>query len=157
MRQPADVAHTQALHSPVFTSADIHELAGLSYRQINEWGCRGFLPCSRQGKAGWRRFSAFQTMALRIVSELHSRFGVPLVKQASLLAWMTERAATPTFAWALLIMRGGLPIYLVTDFQESEFMDEGLLGVVVGRGELADTSIIMRIDTHVNAVLEAMG
>ena len=157
MREPMDITHTLALHSPMFTSADIHELAGLSYRQINEWGRRGFLPCSRQRKAGWRRFSAFQAMALRIVSEFHSRFGVPLVKQASLLAWMTARTAIPTFAWVLLMMRGGLPVYLVTDLHESEFMDERLLGVTVATGELADTSIIMRIDTHVNAVLEAMG
>ena len=83
------------LHEPIFRARDLREVAGLSYRQLNDWDKRGAFPHQRTAKGEWRRVNALQAMALRIVSELRRRFGIPLQKQHHLLRWMFGEAPAP--------------------------------------------------------------
>lgn len=69
-------------------SGALRSVAGLTPRQVNEWASRGALPSSRNGSRGWRRVNAWQLMALRIVSHLHSEFGIPIGKLRNVQHWM---------------------------------------------------------------------
>ena len=84
-----------SLNQPKLRAADLRVLAGLTYRQLNDWERRGVLPHERSDQSKWRRLSAWQAMGLTIIAELHSRFGIPLSKQQNVLAWMMgERPTT---------------------------------------------------------------
>lgn len=63
-------------------AADLREILGLTYRQLNDWDSRGILRSfrdrSEESKAdGWRKFSIIDVIALSILSELKRR-GIPV-------------------------------------------------------------------------------
>lgn len=76
------------LHEQRLEARDLRLLTELSYRQIGDWDRRGVLPNSREDPAGWRRFSAWDAIAISVVSTLREEFGIPLNKQERLLWWM---------------------------------------------------------------------
>jgi DNA-binding transcriptional MerR regulator len=90
------------LDKPILAASDLRNLAGLSYRQLNEWDKREALPHERKGDTGWRRMNTWQAIALRIISDLHRQFGIPLAKLSSLLHWMLGNAPTQWEQWRLL-------------------------------------------------------
>ena len=91
-----------SLNETTLTAGDLRKAAGLSYRQINEWDKREKLPHERNGTTGWRRVNSWQAIALRIISDLHSQFGIPLAKLNGLLQWMLGNAPTQWEQWKLL-------------------------------------------------------
>lgn len=80
------------LSEPDLGSGALRSVAGLTPRQVNEWASRGALPSSRKGARGWRRVNAWQLMSLRIVSQLHSEFGIPIGKLRNVQHWMIGEA-----------------------------------------------------------------
>ena len=80
------------LNEPTLAASDVRELAGLTYRQLNEWDKRDALPHNRKGQTGWRRVNAWQAIALSIAGDLQRRFGVPVAQLARLTTWMLGRA-----------------------------------------------------------------
>ena len=82
------------LSTPDLSARDLRDLAGLSYRQVNQWDERDFLPHQRAGSKGWRRVSGWDAIAVTIMASLRDRLGVSLQKQRGLFQWMTGRAQT---------------------------------------------------------------
>lgn len=80
------------LNEPTLAASDVRELAGLTYRQLNEWDKRDALPHDRKGENGWRRVNAWQAIALSIAGDLQRRFGVPVAQLAKLTTWMLGSA-----------------------------------------------------------------
>lgn len=70
------------------TASDVEKVAGLSYRQLNDWEERGLLPTWRKSPSGWRRFTAWDVMELAILSRLRKFTGIPLGRLSKLLSWM---------------------------------------------------------------------
>ncbi len=77
-----------ALNDPDLGSGALRSVAGLTPRQVNEWASRGALPSTRKGARGWRRVNGWQLMSIRIVSHLHSEFGIPIGRLRTLQDWM---------------------------------------------------------------------
>ena len=103
------------LNEPTLAASDVHEIAGLSYRQLNEWDKRDALPHDRQGEAGWRRMSAWQAIALSIAADLQRRFGVPVARLAKLMNWMLGGA--PNLGQYVRLLRGE---DVLCDFSQEE-------------------------------------
>jgi hypothetical protein len=82
------------LDEPKIAAGDLRRVADMSYRQLNEWDKRASLPSQRTGEGGWRKVNAWQAMALRILSQLHRQYGIPLAKLQGLLRWMLGEAPT---------------------------------------------------------------
>lgn len=73
---------------------DLRKIAGLSYRQLNEWDKREFLVAERKSPRGWRSVDGWHAMALTIVADLRRQYGIPLSKQRMLLGWLLGRIIT---------------------------------------------------------------
>ena len=77
----------------VFTANDLFELAGLTYRQLNDWERRGALPHDRERDAGWRRFTAREVFALMVCAEIKAKFGTPLTRLKWVVDFMGQKGA----------------------------------------------------------------
>jgi DNA-binding transcriptional MerR regulator len=109
-----------------YTSKDVKEKAGLSYRQLNDWESRGAMPPGgREGERGWRRFSPKELFALMVCAEIRERYGIPVEKVRYVLECMLRKDADH-FQVALELMSYGLNIFLLTDFKETFVMDSDL-------------------------------
>src|SRR5207244_479409 len=109
-----------------FTSGDAKKLAGLSYRQLNDWDSRGAVPGGREGENGWRRFSPRDLFALMVGSEIRSRFGVPVESLRWVMQCMVQNDGRDHFRAAVELMRLGLAVFLLTDFKATFVMDSDL-------------------------------
>ncbi len=68
---------------------DLLKIAGLTYRQLNDWDERaGILSSDRSSKAGWRRFTGDEALALCICAKLRNQFSIPLEKLHPVLKWL---------------------------------------------------------------------
>lgn len=68
---------------------DLLKIAGLTYRQLNDWDKRaGILSSDRSSKAGWRRFTGDEALALCICAKLRNQFSIPLDKLHPVLKWL---------------------------------------------------------------------
>ena len=86
------------LRDPIYTAGDVTRLAGLSYRQINDWDARvGVMNSGRDSAEGWRKFNLLEVFALCVCAKLREELLVPLDKVGNLYRWMinpVERKST---------------------------------------------------------------
>ena len=126
MRTPKgdDARSTVDGDESIFTANDILELAGLSYRQLNDWQSRGALPDEPPDrKAGWRRFTSREVFAIMVISEIRSKFGVPLDRLKYVLDFMGQKGADHRRAAVELMAFTGSPVWLMTDFESTFELD----------------------------------
>ena len=57
-----------------YTARDLLQLAGLSYRQLNDWESKGVLPATADRRERWRRFTPRDLFAAMICAEIRRRF-----------------------------------------------------------------------------------
>ncbi len=108
-----------------FTAKDANELAGLSYRQLNDWEAKGAAPADRDGEGGWRKFSPKQIFALMVCNEIRRLYGTPLEKLRFVSRFMMQDEANHLAA-AIRLMKHGLHVFLLTDLEETFVMDSDL-------------------------------
>lgn len=109
-----------------FSSSEVLEAAGLTYRQINDWDDRGALPHDRESERGWRRFSAREIFVLMVMSEIHGRFGVPVSRLGYVRECMLQEEADHLTAAIQLMSWLGVGVWLLTDLEETFVMDSEL-------------------------------
>lgn len=108
-----------------FTAKGAKDLAGLSYRQLNDWESRGAIPSGRSNPEGWRRFTAKEIFALMICGEIRQRYGIPVEKIRYVREFMMAEKADH-LAVAVGLMEKGLTLYLLTDFAETFIINSDL-------------------------------
>ena len=103
---------------------DVRVLAGLSYRQLNQWESRGAVPHRRGRDAGWRRFSPHEVFALMVCAKVRRRLNVPLQS----LQWLRRRMllhGIDHLDAALRFINSGEDVCLLTDLRETLLLDSG--------------------------------
>nr|ADI23838.1 hypothetical protein [uncultured gamma proteobacterium HF4000_48E10] len=108
-----------------FTAKDAKKLAGLSYRQLNDWDARGAVPAERDKEGGWRKFTAKQLFALMICNEIRRLYGTPVERLRFVRSFMMQEGADHLAA-AIRLMAHGLHVFLLTDLKETFVMDSDL-------------------------------
>lgn len=143
-----------------YTARDVKNLAGLSYRQVNDWEAKGALPGGDDRGAGWRKFSPRDVFALMVCSAIRQRFGVPMEKVKFVHDFMHRDDADHLRA-AVSMMNLGLTVYLLTDFGETfimnsdlEFLDLMTHGFF--RADCPQGYVFLRINDIVNRLLGAL-
>src|SRR5258706_6942731 len=97
-----------------FTAGTIKKLAGLTYRQLNDWESKGALSSGRE-RTGWRKFSAVELVTLLVCSELRRQFGVSLES----LRWISSRLLSTRAAdIGRTCGPDALDLWLVTNLQD---------------------------------------
>ena len=108
-----------------FTAKDAKKLAGLSYRQLNDWDARGAVPAERDKEGGWRKFTAKQLFALMICNEIRRLYGTPVERLRFVRFFMMQEGADHLAA-AIRLMAEGFHVFLLTDLKETFVMDSDL-------------------------------
>jgi len=110
----------------LLTAKDVREVAGMSYRKINDWDERGSLPHQREHQRQWRRFSPNHVFQLMICHELQTKFGVPKKRLKWILDFMGQEGANHFKATLRLMSILGLEVWLLTDFEDTFILDSEL-------------------------------
>jgi len=112
--------------SSSYSSKDVHEVTGLTSRQLNDWDERGALPHERNGKEGWRRFSGRDIFALMVCSEFRRNLGIPVERLKFVKEFMSQDGANHLSAAIHLMGVLGVGVWVMTDFEDTFVMDSEL-------------------------------
>ena len=140
-----------------YTARDVREIAGLSYRQLNEWDRKGLLPGRDRDDRQWRRFTPRDVFILMVCSEFR-KLGVPLDRIKYARDYMTQEPANHFLAAVELMGTLGVPVLLVTDFKGTFVMDSVLEWIdLLAHGYLSDDSdgtfVMLKVNPIVNRIL----
>jgi len=143
-----------------FTAKNAKELAGLSYRQLNDWESRGAIPSERDKAGAWRKFTAKEIFALMVCGEIRQRYGIPVEKIRFVREFMMAEKADHLAA-AVRLMEKGLSLYLLTDFAETFIIDSDLefadlMRNGYFRADHPESFIFMRLNDIVNKLGSAL-
>jgi hypothetical protein len=144
-----------------FSSKDVQDVAGLSYRQINDWDARGVLPNDREGAGSWRRFTAKELFTVIVCAELRRHFGVSLSRLNYVREIMGhEEKNFLTWAYRLMVMLG-VEVWLLTDLEKTFIMDSeleflDLMGNGFFSGESERGYLFLKVSPLVNRLVEAI-
>ena len=122
---PFILSYAGPVEDRTFTAKDAKELAGLSYRQLNDWDARGAVPTERDKEGGWRKFTVKQLFALMICNEIRRLYGTPVERLQFVRSFMMREKANH-LATAIRLMAHGLHVFLLTDLKETFVMDSDL-------------------------------
>ena len=141
-----------------FSASDVQHLAGLSYRQLNDWEARGIGGTNDDRGAKWRRYSPKQIFALMVCAEFRKRFGIPVERLGFVQQFMFQDDADHLQAAVELMALLGVGVWIVTDFEDTFIMDSELeftdliaLGWV--RGEGSKAFVWLKVNPIVNRIL----
>jgi len=146
--------------NPMFTASEARTLAGVTYRQINDWDAKGALPSQRTKGSGWRRFDPKQFFVILVCAEIRKQFGVPIEKLAWLQKFMLQDGADH-FSAALKMMKHGLAVLILTDLSQHFHMDADfaigdLLGMGYCRCDEPQSYVLLLVNPIVNKMLQAL-
>ncbi|MGO8827489.1 MAG: hypothetical protein ACLQU9_19925 [Acidimicrobiales bacterium] len=106
----------------VFTANDVRAVAGISGRQLNDWGSRGALPHSgRAGDSGWRRFDLRGLFALMVAAAFREKLGIPVEKLGYVVEQMCDEEMDYLETSASSMVSLGIAMWVATDFR-GDFM-----------------------------------
>jgi DNA-binding transcriptional MerR regulator len=143
-----------------FTASDARKVAGVTYRQLNDWDLKGALPSQRRQISGWRKFDPKQFFVILVCAEIRKQFGVPIEKLASLQKLMLQDGADH-FSAALKMMRHGLAVLILTDLSQQFDMDADFaIAELLGRGycryDKPQSYVLLLVNPIVNKMLKAL-
>ena len=144
-----------------FTAKDAKKLAGLSYRQLNDWDARGAVPTERNREVGWRKFTPKQLFALMVCNEIRRHYGTPVKRLGFVTACMMKPEPVNHLAAMVKLMTRGLSVFLLTDLEETFVMDSDLeftdyMQLGFFRPEGTRPYIFLPLNKIVNRLLGAM-
>lgn len=136
---------------------DLLFVAGLSYRQLNEWEAKGALPSQRE-TAEWRRYTLTEAFVIAIAKTVRDSFGTPLES----LGWLTRSLLdlpNDPLRWAFAKMRDHhVSLFLRTDLKSYVW-----LGIDIDLGEEFEggaersedvaPTIVLQLNPIVNRIL----
>jgi len=157
----AKVPHSEIENSK-FTSADLREQAGLTYRQVNDWDSKGILPPGMRGdKRSWRRYTARELFVILVSAELRKRFGATADQLRWVQSVMLQEKANHFSAAADMMSVLGLSVFILTNFKstfimenELEFADLWKWGAF--HDEEQDSFALLHVNPLVNRLLAAL-
>ena len=143
-----------------FTASDARKVAGVTYRQLNDWDVKGALPSQRRRSSGWRKFDPKQFFVLLVCAELRKQFGVPIEKLAWLQKFMLQEGADH-FSAAVEMMKHGLAVLILTDLSHQFDMDADfalgdLLGMGYYRYDKPQSCVLLLVNPIINKMLAAL-
>jgi hypothetical protein len=145
-----------------FTAKDMKEMAGLTYRQLNDWDSKGLVTRKGRETATWRRFTLEEAFVLIVCSEIRRQFGVPLRCLRFVRSRMFQGTAD-CFKSALLLVKGSrVPVCILTDLTEIFTMDSllELTGTLLrdsSRGTGSGSYILLEVNPIVDRILSHLG
>ena len=95
-----------------FAPADLKEVTGLTYKQLNGWDKKGALPTDEQRGEKWRKFTPRMAFTAAVCSELRKRFNFPLESLVKIKAYMLQEGADH-FSYAVEVMSTGFAVWLL--------------------------------------------
>ncbi len=142
------------------TAKDVSDLAGLSYRQINDWEEKGILPSARRGEKGWRKFSAGEVFIIAVCARLRKQFGASRDQLKFIRKFMCQPGANHFEAAVGLMRRLRLAVFLVTDFEKVFVMDSSLevsdmFRSFFGFGEQPQAYAFLKVNDIVNKMIQS--
>ncbi|MFL6436608.1 MAG: MerR family transcriptional regulator [Terriglobales bacterium] len=96
-----------------FTAKDVKRLAGISYRQLNDWESKRVFNTHRPEGRGWRRFSRNDLVAMLVVKQLRQTCGLPVDRLRRLFKAFGNEPGNISTLLDLLALRAS--IVLITD------------------------------------------
>jgi hypothetical protein len=143
-----------------FTACDARQIAGVTYRQLNDWDVKGALPTQRRRGSGWRKFDPKQFFVVLVCAELRKQFGVPIEKLAWLQKFMLQEGADH-FSAAVEMMKHGLAVLILTDFShqfdmDADFAIGDLLGMGYCRYDEPQSYVLLLVNPMINKMLAAL-
>lgn len=144
-----------------FTASEVQQVAGLSYRQLNDWESRGALPQQLDRGSKWRRFTPRQVFSVLVCAEIRKQFGTPVERLGWLQEFMLQDGANHLAASVELMAKLGVNVWLVTDLEKTFILDSELEFVdLVTHGFLSGESnagyIWLRVNPLVNRILSTL-
>lgn len=106
-----------------FRASDIRAIAGLTYRQLNQWSTKGAISSERESAKGWRRFTFNEIFAIMICAEFRHRYGTSI----ELLQWLWSSMSecdVPLLDETLETMKEWRIVCLCTDLRGLMFLTE---------------------------------
>lgn len=142
------------------TASDVQDMAGLSYRQLNDWEAKGAVDREEGRGAKWRRFEPRQVFALMVCAELRKRFGASVEQVGFVYRFMLQDGANHLKAAAELMAMLGVGVWLLTDFEETFIMDSELEFFDLWQleffgGEKEAGYVLLKLNPLVNKILAA--
>ena len=143
-----------------YTASDVRKMAGLSYRQINNWNSKGALPGEREGKEGWNKFSARDMFALMVCSKIRMQFHVPLESIKWIQSFMQQKGKEHLkAAIGLNADYFGCTVWLLTDckttfIMERDYKFEDMFNRGFFRDDGPEGYIFLKINPILNRCME---
>ena len=149
------------LDESVFSAKDVQTAVGLSYRQLNDWESRGSLPHSRSSDGGWRRFSLRDLFVLMVTKEMRDKYGVSVQRLKYVQECMLRPGADHLQAAARLMAALGVGVWLLTDLEDTFFVDSELdmLDLMEGGffgGDYSAGYFMLKLNPLVNRICSTM-
>jgi hypothetical protein len=143
-----------------FTASDAKQIAGVTYRQLNDWDVKGALPSQRSRSSGWRKFDPKQFFVVLVCAELRKQFGVPIEKLAWLQKFMLQEGADH-FSAAVEMMKHGLAVLILTDLSyqfdmDTDFAIGDLLDMGYCRYDKPQSYVLLLVNPIINKMLAAL-
>jgi DNA-binding transcriptional MerR regulator len=143
-----------------FTASDAKQIAGVTYRQLNDWDVKGALPSQRRRSGGWRKFDPRQFFVILVCAEIRKQFGVPLQQLAWLQKFMLQDGADH-FSAALRMMKHGLAVLILTDLShqfdmDADFAIGNLLDMGHCRYDEPQSYVLLLVNPIINKMLTAL-
>jgi len=143
-----------------FTASDARKVAGVTYRQLNDWDVKGALPSQRRRTSGWRKFDPKQFFVVLVCAELRKQFGVPIEKLAWLQKFMLQEGADH-FSVAFEMMKHGLAVLILTDLShqfdmDADFAIGDLLDMGYCRYDKPQSYVLLLVNPIINKMLAAL-
>jgi len=101
-------------------------MAGLSYRQLNDWDSLGAAPSERDGEGGWRKFTPKQIFTLMVCNEIRHHYGTSVKRLGFVRACMLKPDPVNHLTEMVELMVFGLHVFLLTDLEETFMMGSDL-------------------------------
>jgi len=144
-----------------FSAKDAKDLAGLTYRQLNEWEGQGALAAERSRERSWRKFTPSQMFAAMVCGEIRRRYGIPIEKVRLVHDFMMQGGQRNHFRDSVRLMERGVHVFLLTDFETTFILDSDLefrdmMDVGGFRVDETRAFIFLRVNGIVNRLLGAM-
>jgi len=141
---------------------ELRGIAGLTYRQINDWEAKGVIPRSREEDSQWRTFSLSQIFGLAVLAEIRRKFGVPLESLRWLGSVLMADDSKHLYQSVGQMVMTGVPAMLVTDLQKTFHIANSIeLGEILADRSFpppdAGAFIMIKLDDVAKQVLDLAG
>lgn len=120
LKHPSWVVLIKKITEKSLMASDLKELAGVSYRQINDWEDRGYLVSKRDSNERWHRFSILDLIGYVLLKEV-KKHGIPISKISNVLEY--ERIKLILFERVPEFIKGR-DYWLWTDFYKCIWISE---------------------------------